>query len=124
MDQTINTDSPGSIKEAKEKGRLADPEKIIDAIEKDGMIHIKTQKDDSRIVISIKDNGPGISKENLQKVFDPFFTTKEAGKGTGLGLSASYNIIEKLGGTITVESKLSEGTVFKVKLPIVIPEKK
>ncbi len=96
----------------------------IDAIEKDGLIHIKTQKDDSRIVISIKDNGPGISKENLQKVFDPFFTTKEVGKGTGLGLSASYNIIEKLGGAITVESKLSEGTVFKVKLPIVIPAKK
>jgi two-component system NtrC family sensor kinase len=96
----------------------------IDAIEKDGLIQIKTQKDDSRIVISIKDNGPGISKENLQKVFDPFFTTKEAGKGTGLGLSASYNIIEKLGGVITAESKLSEGTVFKVKLPIVIPAKK
>jgi two-component system NtrC family sensor kinase len=96
----------------------------IDAIEKDGLIHIKTQKDDSRIVISIKDNGPGISKENLQKVFDPFFTTKEVGKGTGLGLSASYNIIEKLGGAITVESKLSEGTVFKVKIPIVIPAKK
>jgi two-component system NtrC family sensor kinase len=96
----------------------------IDAIEKDGLIHIKTQKDDSRIVISIKDNGPGIAKENLQKVFDPFFTTKEVGKGTGLGLSASYNIIEKLGGAITVESKLSEGTVFKVKLPIVIPAKK
>jgi two-component system, NtrC family, sensor kinase len=96
----------------------------IDAIEKDGLIHIKTRKDDSQIVILIKDNGPGISKENLQKVFDPFFTTKEVGKGTGLGLSASYNIIEKLGGALTVESKLSEGTVFKVKLPIVIPAKK
>ena len=96
----------------------------IDAIEKDGWINVKTRKDDSRIVISIKDNGPGISRENLQKVFDPFFTTKEAGKGTGLGLSASYNIIEKLGGTITAESKLSEGTVFNVMLPIVIPAKK
>ncbi|OEU65718.1 MAG: hypothetical protein BA867_04030 [Desulfobacterales bacterium S5133MH16] len=96
----------------------------IDAIEKDGLIDVTTRKDDSRIVISIKDNGPGISKEDLQKVFDPFFTTKEAGKGTGLGLSASYNIIEKLGGTITAESKLSEGTVFKVMLPIVIPAKK
>jgi two-component system NtrC family sensor kinase len=96
----------------------------IDAIEKDGWIDVITRKDDSRIVISIKDNGPGISKENLQKVFDPFFTTKEAGKGTGLGLSASYNIIEKLGGTITAESKLSEGTVFKVMLPIISPAKK
>ncbi len=88
------------------------------------MIDVTTRKDDSRIVISIKDNGPGISKEDLQKVFDPFFTTKEQGEGTRLGLSASYNIIEKLGGTITAESKLSEGTVFKVMLPIVIPAKK
>ncbi|HSQ86671.1 MAG TPA: ATP-binding protein, partial [Desulfobacterales bacterium] len=50
--------------------------------------------------------------------------TKEVGKGTGLGLSVSYNIVQKLGGFITVESKLSEGTEFRVKLPIVIPEKK
>ena len=96
----------------------------VDAVEKDGLIEVKTRKKDSRIVVAIKDNGPGISKENLQKVFDPFFTTKETGKGTGLGLSVSYNIIEKLGGTIKVESKLSEGAVFTVKLPIVIPKRK
>lgn len=96
----------------------------IDAIEKNGLIEVKTRKDDYQIVISIKDNGPGISEEHLTKVFDPFFTTKEVGKGTGLGLSVSYNIIRKLGGVITVESKISEGTEFKVKLPVVIPEKK
>ena len=96
----------------------------IDAIEKDGLIEVKTRQKDSQVVISIKDNGPGISKEHLKKVFDPFFTTKEAGKGTGLGLSVSYNIIEKLGGIITVESNISEGTVFSVKLPVVIPGKK
>jgi len=96
----------------------------IDAIEKDGLIDVKTRQEDSRIVISIKDNGPGIPKEHLKKVFDPFFTTKEVGKGTGLGLSVSYNIIEKLGGDITVESKVSEGTVFSVKLPIVTPKRK
>ncbi|MBL7180320.1 MAG: GHKL domain-containing protein [Desulfobacterales bacterium] len=96
----------------------------IDAIEKNGLIEVKTRKDDYQVVISIKDNGPGISEEHLPKVFDPFFTTKEVGKGTGLGLSVSYNIIRKLGGVITVESKLSEGTEFKVKLPVVIPEKK
>ena len=60
----------------------------------------------------------------MNKIFDPFFTTKEVGKGTGLGLSVSYNIIKKLGGNIVVESKVSEGTVFKVKLPVVIPGKK
>jgi len=96
----------------------------IDAIEKDGLIEVRTWKADSQIVVSVKDNGPGISEEYLTKVFDPFFTTKEVGKGTGLGLSVSYNIVQKLGGFITVESKLSEGTEFRVKLPIVIPKKK
>jgi len=96
----------------------------IDAVEKDGLIEVKTREEDSRIVISIKDNGPGIAEEHLKKIFDPFFTTKETGKGTGLGLSVSYNIIEKLGGTIIAESKLSEGAVFSVKLPIAIPKRK
>jgi two-component system NtrC family sensor kinase len=96
----------------------------IDAIEKDGWIEVRTRKEDSQVVISIKDNGPGIPEKHLNKIFDPFFTTKEVGKGTGLGLSVSYNIIKKLGGSIVVESKVSEGTVFKVKLPVVIPGKK
>jgi two-component system NtrC family sensor kinase len=96
----------------------------IDAIEKDGWIEIKTRQEDSQIVISIKDNGPGIPEEYRKKVFDPFFTTKKTGKGTGLGLSVSFGIIEKLGGIITLASEKSEGTVFQVKLPIVIPEKK
>jgi two-component system NtrC family sensor kinase len=96
----------------------------IDAVEKDGWIEIKTRKKDSQIIVAIKDNGPGIAEEHLKKVFDPFFTTKETGKGTGLGLSVSYNIIEKLGGTIKAESKPSEGAVFSIKIPIKIPEKK
>ncbi len=96
----------------------------IDAIQKDGLIEVKSQQDDSQIVISIKDNGRGIPEEHRKKVFDPFFTTKETGKGTGLGLSVSYSIIEKLGGNITFESNKLEGTVFNVNLPIVTPERK
>ncbi|MDH3344002.1 MAG: ATP-binding protein [Desulfobacteraceae bacterium] len=96
----------------------------IDAIQKDGLIEVETREENSQIVIRIKDNGPGIPREYLKKIFDPFFTTKEVGKGTGLGLSVSYNIVEKLGGAITVESKVSEGTIFNVKLPIVMPGKK
>ena len=92
----------------------------IDAVEKDGLIEVKTRKKDSQIVVTIKDNGPGIAEEHLKKVFDPFFTTKETGKGIGLGLSVSYTITKKLGGTIKVESKISEGAVFSVKLPIKI----
>ena len=96
----------------------------IDAIEKDGLIEVKTRKEGSQVVIEIKDNGPGIPEKHLTKIFDPFFTTKDVGKGTGLGLSVSYSIIEKLGGLIAVKSKLSEGTLFSVKLPIVSPERK
>lgn len=72
--------------------------------------------------ISIADNGPGISKENLTKIFDPFFTTKPSGKGTGLGLSLCYGIIKEHGGMISVESEEGAGAVFQIKLPLGISE--
>ena len=56
--------------------------------------------------------------EVMKRIWDPFFTTKEQGKGTGLGLAISQNIIRTLGGSIDVESKAGEGTVFTVKVPI------
>ena len=70
------------------------------------------------------DNGPGIPEDMQRKVFDPFFTTKSAGKGTGLGLWISYSIMEKMGGKISLNSKVGEGTTFVVQIPLVIPEKK
>jgi two-component system NtrC family sensor kinase len=76
------------------------------------------------IHVRITDNGPGIPEEMQKKVFDPFFTTKAASKGTGLGLWVSYNIIEKLGGSITLRSEVGKGSTFTVQLPVVIPEKK
>jgi len=96
----------------------------IDAIGKDGLIEIKSRRLDSRICISIKDDGPGIPAEKHKNVFDPFFTTKEAGKGTGLGLSVIYNIIEKMGGTIHLKSQVGKGTTFTVEVPVVAPEGK
>jgi two-component system NtrC family sensor kinase len=92
----------------------------IDAIGKDGQITINTRaiKQNNEILVEISDNGPGISKEVLQKIFDPFFTTKEVGKGTGLGLSISYSIIEKLGGRIMVASDAGQGTTFTIYLPV------
>ena len=96
----------------------------VDAIVKDGWIEIKTSMDDSHIVIRIRDNGPGISEENLKRVFDPFFTTKATGAGTGLGLSIIYGIVESMKGAINLESKKGEGTTAIVRLPIVIPGKK
>jgi two-component system NtrC family sensor kinase len=88
------------------------------AIEGYGTIRIKTFREGSDIVASISDTGNGIHPDNLTRIFDPFFTTKEVGKGTGLGLSISYDIIKKHGGVITVESEISVGTTFTVRLPL------
>ncbi|MBU1054287.1 MAG: GHKL domain-containing protein [Proteobacteria bacterium] len=96
----------------------------IDAVGKDGNIYISSKSNDSKIAVSIKDNGPGIPKERQTRVFEPFFTTKKSGKGTGLGLSVSYNIVKNLGGTINLESEEGKGTTFTVTLPVVVPEKK
>jgi two-component system NtrC family sensor kinase len=70
-----------------------------------------------RVRISVRDNGAGISPENLKKVFAPFFTSKPPGKGTGLGLYVCYGIIEGMGGTLEVESQIGLGTTFVVSLP-------
>jgi two-component system NtrC family sensor kinase len=96
----------------------------IDAIGKDGRVLVKSSRAGSELEVKVTDTGKGIPEELQKRVFDPFFTTKETGKGTGLGLWVSYNIIEKMGGTIFVRSKVGEGTTFTVKLPIIIPEKK
>ncbi len=90
----------------------------IDAIDKDGMIHITTRSQDGGVLVSVADTGPGMPDEIREKIFDPFFTTKAVDKGTGLGLSTSYGIIEKLGGQITVESAVDKGTTFHITLPL------
>jgi two-component system NtrC family sensor kinase len=96
----------------------------IDAIGKNGWIRVKSIRSGGEILVSVTDNGPGIPEEMQRKVFDPFFTTKSAGKGTGLGLWISYTIMEKMGGKISLNSRVGEGTTFVIQIPIVIPEKK
>ena len=68
-----------------------------------------------QVVIVIADQGGGIPAEDLPRVFDPYFTTKRT--GTGLGLAIAKNIIEGLGGTITVESRVGQGTQMRIELP-------
>jgi two-component system NtrC family sensor kinase len=69
-------------------------------------------------LLSVTDNGIGISSDNLAKIFTPFYTSKEASKGTGLGLSVSLGIAESHNGTIEVASKPGEGSTFTLLLPI------
>jgi signal transduction histidine kinase len=83
-----------------------------------GLIDIRTDCDDKQVWIEVRDNGPGIATEVVQKIFDPFFTTKDPGTGTGLGLSVSQNIIQQHDGTLTVDSTVGIGTTFKITLPI------
>jgi signal transduction histidine kinase len=90
----------------------------LHALKEKGDLYIKTYTENDNVVIIIKDNGSGISKEYLSKIFDPFFTTKPVGEGTGLGLSISYKIIRKHNGNIEVESEEGEGTKFTITLPI------
>ncbi len=82
-------------------------------------ILIRTEiNEENYITIRILDNGLGISPEIKHKLFDPFFTTKPVGKGTGLGLSICYQIVEKHGGKIEVNSEVGKGTEFAIALPI------
>ncbi len=88
------------------------------AIAGKGDIFIRTFEMNGKIAVEIRDTGKGIPKEYLDKIFDPGFTTKGAGVGTGLGLSIVYQIIEDHGGRVEIESKVGEGTTFRVILPI------
>ena len=68
--------------------------------------------------ISVEDSGCGISEENLSKIFEPFFTTKEEGRGTGLGLPTVWDIVDRHGGWIDVQSREGIGSTFRICLPL------
>jgi signal transduction histidine kinase len=88
----------------------------------DNVIRISTGTDESgRAIISIRDSGHGMSPEIQKRIFEPFFTTKPVGSGTGLGLSICHGIVQSLGGEIQVESRLREGTTFRVYLAVAPP---
>lgn len=76
---------------------------------------LRTERQESRVAISVVDHGAGISPEDLPHVFDPYYTTRRS--GTGLGLPIAKNIVEGLGGTIAVTSRVDEGTTVRIELP-------
>ncbi len=88
------------------------------ALEKDGVLDIDLRHPNTNeIEVKITDNGVGIDKKDVIHIFEPFFSTKGE-SGTGLGLSITKDIVEKLGGVISVTSELGKGTCFIVNLPI------
>lgn len=92
----------------------------INAIESEGKIIVATSINNNQLIIKIKDNGKGMSKENQTKMFQPFFTTKPKGEGTGLGLAVVHGIVKNHLGTIEVNSELNKGTEFIITFPIEI----
>lgn len=80
-------------------------------------VHVEADADGEQVVITLADDGSGMSDEVRRRVFEPFFTTKSVGKGTGLGLATSYAIIRDHAGSIECESSPGEGTTFVIRLP-------
>jgi PAS domain S-box-containing protein len=74
------------------------------------------------ILLSIEDNGVGMTSEVQARAFEPFFTTKEVGRGTGLGLATVYGIVQQAGGSIELESAPGSGTSVRIRLPAAAPE--
>jgi signal transduction histidine kinase len=78
-------------------------------------VELRTARQERRVAVEVQDRGTGIEPRDLPHVFDPYFTTRRT--GTGLGLAISKNIVEALGGTITVSSRPGEGTIVRIELP-------
>ncbi len=79
------------------------------------MVRLQTRFTEERAVITVEDRGAGITPENMAHIFDPYFTTRRA--GTGLGLPIAKNIVEGLGGAVTVSSRVGHGTTIRIDLP-------
>lgn len=81
-------------------------------------VHLRASVVDDTLVVDVRDSGVGMSPEVRARAFEAFFTTKPPGVGMGLGLSIARNIVEAVGGTLTVESAPGRGTAFTVRLPV------
>jgi len=81
-------------------------------------VRIAASRAGDMVLISVQDNGVGLSKKVIAHLFEPFFTTKEAGSGLGLGLAISTGIINQFGGTLTASGEEQRGAVFLIKLPV------
>ena len=89
----------------------------IDAMPSGGEIRLSSQEANGRVVLTIADNGTGMTPDVRSRLFDPFFTTK--GKsGTGMGMAVSFGIIRRHNGSIDVESEPGRGATFRISLPV------
>ena len=88
-----------------------------DAMPEGGQLVVETTETANEVTLAVTDDGVGMDDDTRARIFEPFFTTKGAGKGTGLGLATVFGIVQQSGGTISVRSKVGEGTTIAVRLP-------
>jgi two-component system, sporulation sensor kinase E len=89
----------------------------LEAMRRHGTLRIRTDLDDTHVVVSFVDTGGGMSVENLSRVFEPYFTTKPS--GTGLGLLIVRRIVREHGGELSIESSQDKGLTLTIRLPYV-----
>ena len=84
-----------------------------------GRLDVTARRTDAQsITVSVRDTGCGIPQADLKRIFEPFFSTKTERGGTGLGLSITYGLVQEIGGDISVESQVGQGTEFTIRLPL------
>jgi signal transduction histidine kinase len=81
-----------------------------------GTLTLRTRVHDGQVIAEVSDTGSGIPEDIRDRIFDPFFTTREVGEGTGLGLAVSDSIVAAHGGVLEMDSKVGEGTTFRVRM--------
>ena len=89
----------------------------LEAMRRHGILRIRTDLDDTHVIVSFTDTGGGISAENLSRVFEPYFTTKPS--GTGLGLLIVRRIVREHGGELSIESSQDKGLTLTIRLPYI-----
>jgi signal transduction histidine kinase len=90
----------------------------IQASPPQGIIEVRTAVARDQALIDVQDHGGGIEPADLPRLFEPFFTTRAVGHGAGLGLAICYGIVRDHGGSIEVDTKLGQGSTFRVRLPL------
>jgi two-component system, NtrC family, sensor histidine kinase HydH len=112
----LETNLPATLLDSDQMGRALSNliGNSIDAIGSNGALNLTLSANESEQIITLTDNGPGISADRLDKIFEPFFTTKT--RGTGLGLSIVKQIIDYHHGRLEVWSEVGVGTKFTIKL--------
>jgi two-component system NtrC family sensor kinase len=90
----------------------------VHAMPDGGVLEVATRGSGDRVMLTVQDNGIGMSQEILERIFVPFFTTKDVDEGTGLGLPVVHGIVTSHGGTIRVQSAPGQGARFDIELPV------